>query len=225
MNPTTSGLVEPSSLTGGPPSLPRRQNIAPVKIISTHLFTWKYNLQPPNKGLSTGAKVGIAVGVGLGGILALFILAVLISRERRRGHERKLAEASSALASSGVMSPRSPVSPYPASNYSRAHTAVSERSGALSSPDQTRLPISPPPPSVELPSQRSSAMPQQTQTPPPTNITTANSIPPQELAAVPVSPTDPPVPSLLALPEQRAATPSAEFETHQYFSPTGGKFR
>ncbi|KAL8828827.1 MAG: hypothetical protein Q9191_002363 [Dirinaria sp. TL-2023a] len=224
INPTTSGLVRPSALTDGSHPLSRRQNIAPVKIISTHLFTLKYNLQPPDRSLSTGAKVGIAVGAGLGGTLTLFLLAILISRSRRRGHERKLAEASSAVASSGVMSPRSPVSNYPASSYSRAHTAVSERSGAWTSPDRIRLPVSPPPPSVELPSQRSSAMPQQTQTPPPTNISAAKSRPPQELAAVPVSPTDPPVPSVLALTEQRAVTPSAEFETHQYFSPTGGKF-
>ena len=224
INPTTFGPVEPPASTGGPQSLSRRQNIAPVKIISTHLFTLKYNLKPPDKTLSTGAKVGIAVGAGLGGILALFLLAILISRARRRGHERKLAPAGSALASSGIVSPRSPVSNYPASNYSRTHTAVSERSGAWTLPDQARLPMSPR--SVELPSQPSSAMAQPTQSTPPPNIPVAKAIPPQELAAVPVSPTDPAVPPVLHTPmEQRAATPSAEFESHQYFSPTGGKFR
>lgn len=224
-NPTAFGPDERSAPTAGARSLSLRQNIAPVKIISTHLFTLKYDLMPRhNSGLSTGAKVGIAVGAGIGGMLLLFLLVLLISRARRRGHKRKVAEASSAFVSSGVVSPRTAGSTYPASNYSRAQTAISDRSGgAWTSPDRARSPISQP--SVELPSQPSSAMAPQPPTPPLPALPVVKSIAPQELSAAPVSPTEMVPPVALASTEARAATPSAEFETHQFFSPTGGKFR
>lgn len=91
--------------------------VAAVSVISTHLFTLKYNLEPPPASLSPGAKAGIGVGAGVGSLLILAIISFFVIKARRRRRERQAAAVAAAF-ESGMMSPAVAPSTYAASTFS-----------------------------------------------------------------------------------------------------------
>ena len=66
--------------------------ISGVTVITEHVFTRQYTLVRPLRkpGMSTGEKVGIAVGAGVGG-LAIAAGCALVWNRRRRGRKSALA--------------------------------------------------------------------------------------------------------------------------------------
>lgn len=227
ISPTNHDFIAEPSSPDKENILVVRQTLAPVQVITTHLFTLKYNLAPTHStNLSLGAKIGIGVGAGLGGILILSLIAYLAARARRRKHKRQLARINATKASSGVGSPRvrTPASSHPSRAQALAANPLTPRpstphASTTSSPMMTQY-------SAELSGIPALSAPQQYLPPLPEKGPLPQSIPPQELSAAPASPTAPPVtPPVRAPVERRAGTPSAEFESHQFYSPSGGKFR
>jgi len=196
LTPVTSGPV--------PTMLQKRQSLQAVHVISTHLFTLRYNLVPAKKAsLSQGAKAGIAVGATIGGLLIIGLLTFFFSRMMRRRRERRAAAAAAAFAAnSGIASPMTGYSTHPASTF-HGQVGMNGHAGRFvpqgmhpSMSNQTTKPSS-----------RNGA------SPPPLNAT------PMELpAAEPVAqPTAPP-------PEARAGFQggAGPLEQHPFYSPTGG---
>ncbi|KAI4145310.1 MAG: hypothetical protein L6R39_003854 [Caloplaca ligustica] len=123
---TTTLNINARSLAVSTPTAPSlshkalRPRLPAVSVITTHLFTYKYDLAPSKShALATGAIVGIAIGAILGGLLLLTLLAAFIFNVRRRRREQRAMAAGSAFAS-GITSPITAggLSTYPASVYS-----------------------------------------------------------------------------------------------------------
>lgn len=129
--PTTTLNINARALalsTPTPPSIvgktikPRAPAVPAVSVITTHLFTYKYDLAPQKvKPLSTGAIAGIVVGAGVGGIMIIGLLAGFIFRLRQKRREQRAMAAGSAFASR-ITSPVTGggISTHPASVYSHA---------------------------------------------------------------------------------------------------------
>lgn len=190
-----------------PTTIRKRQSLEAVHVISTHLFTLKYNLAPTKKAsLSQGAKAGIAVGVTIGGLLIISLLIFFFSRVMRRRRERRAAAASTAFAaSSGIASPMTGYSTHPASTL-HGQTGTNSHAGRSVTQDQML-------PSTSKQATKPSSpigMPR-----PPLNAT------PMEL------PADEPVPQPTApLPKATAGIPNkgGPLEQHPLYSPSGGNF-
>ncbi|MCJ1391518.1 hypothetical protein MMC18_004382 [Xylographa bjoerkii] len=96
-----------------PPSATSSSSATPY-IISTQLYTLSYALAPPpSSALSTGAKVGIAVGGSLGALL--FLAALFFARRYRARRANDLRNATLVRTDMGLVAPGSshatPVSP------------------------------------------------------------------------------------------------------------------
>ena len=116
-----------SSLALQAPNVTSTASGASVSVINTEIFTLRYALkQPQQSSLSTGATVGIAVGVSCAGIIALLALAIFI-RKRRAQKRAQRDEANMPKPESGNMYQRGSIG---------AQTAVSE----LPSPQMIRSP-------------------------------------------------------------------------------------
>ncbi len=64
-------------------------NRASISVINTKLFTLQYPLKTTKRGLSAGAKAGIAIGTVIGALAAIALLLFLI--RKRRATKRKLS--------------------------------------------------------------------------------------------------------------------------------------
>ncbi|MCJ1230318.1 hypothetical protein MMC12_006991 [Toensbergia leucococca] len=64
-------------------TLTQRDNGPQSTAITSQLFTLKYTLTPRSHSLSTGAKIGIAVGAAVAGVLLITLITTLILRRRR----------------------------------------------------------------------------------------------------------------------------------------------
>ena len=119
-----------SSLALQAPNVTSTASGASVSVINTEIFTLRYALkQQQQSSLSTGATVGIAVGVSCAGIIALLALAIFI-RKRRAQKRAQRDEANMPKPESGNMYQRGSIG---------AQTAVSE----LPSPQMIRSPTPP----------------------------------------------------------------------------------
>ena len=198
------------SFNSEPTTLIKRESLPTVKVISTHLFTLKYNLATAQKSaLSTGAKVGIAIGTVIGGLLILGLLSFFLARMMRRRRERRAAAAGAAFAAnSGITSPMTAYSTYAASIFNGQTGMNGQYAGSLP-PDRTRSPI------ADL---------RRLSSPLPPAAAPATSTAPTELSST----TDPATPPPLSPPSVvKAGSSNREdsLERHPMYSPTGGNFK
>lgn len=91
-----------------------------IMVINTKLFTLQFPLQPKKRGLSAGAKAGIAIGCIAGALLA-FAIAFIFIRKRRQNAllQRNLSTNDPVGDHETAAAAAQPTTPFPFAGYKR----------------------------------------------------------------------------------------------------------